>query len=214
MAKKLPAHQRITAESKKKNITKETEIRGQCIAECDEAMIKMYRKIVSDLDRKEELEKELGKLTAKIAKLSSKEKAIVEDYLGKWPEFAATHLSHSVKNNLKKIAQQHNTDKGGAPVATRTTWTEDKMIEALVSIQGKADAKGFVDGKVALTALNAPSIDVLSQRLAGRTGDIQSIVKGKSSEPVIDAEHKVPKKEGARAKYKINVKKVLERLNG
>ena len=214
MAKQIKAYDRIEKALAKQKITDDNEIRGKCLAEYDDAMIKMYRKFVDDLDEKQRLEKELVKINNKIAKLGPKEEAIAVDYLGKWPQAKGTALSNSYKSNLKAVAQRHNKQGGGAPVAKRTTWTEDKIITALEGTQRKADTKGLVEGKTVMEALNAPSIDVLSQRLAGRTGDIIAIIGGKTSEPVINAQHKVPKKEGARAKYTVNVSKVLERLNG
>jgi len=210
-AKKKKAYERIEKSLEGEDVS---EIRGECQAQCDEALIKIYRKIVDDLDRKEELEKELTKLTDKISKLGEREETVAEDYLGKWSQLKATTLSSRYKDALKKVAQRQNKESGGAPESKRTTWTEDKVLTAIRGTEAEADSKGFVEGKTVLGVLNAPSIDVLSQRLACRTGDILAIIAGKGTEPVINEEHKVPKPKGTRAKYKVNVKKIIERLNG
>lgn len=77
-AKKKKAYERIEKSLEGEDVS---EIRGECQAQCDEALIKIYRKIVDDLDRKEELEKELTKLTDKISKLGEREETVAEDYL-------------------------------------------------------------------------------------------------------------------------------------
>lgn len=214
MAKTQTAYERIEKELKKQNILDVTEVQGKCMADCDAAMIKLYRKCVDDLIRKEELEKELSKLNTKISKLDEKESAIAEDYLGRWSQLKKTSLSTTYKDNLKTVAQRRNKEAGTtSDSGSRTTWSEEKVMNALQGLLSQGDAKGVVTGAAAQKALNAPSIDVFSQRIQGRTGDIIALIEGKTSEPVIDAEHKVKKVKSKRAKYKVSLKRVLERLS-